>query len=284
MPATRLFATGSLARRIEQAESSLIAGAGAAAAARLGADRVMIAELGGGVAVFAGHGTPFSKVVGLGFVPLDAADLDCIEQEYGRHGADVRVELTTLADPAIALSLSRRGYELTGFENVLAATIGADAAALAAPGISVTQAGPEDSGAWIDVVTTGFLSPDVFDGPASDESFPREELENVFDDMRRVPGLRQYLARRDGTLAGGATMRIAGSVAQLCGAATLMEHRRHGVQTALLNARIADAGAAGCDLAVVTTQPGSRSQENVERFGFSLMYSRAVLIKRATGH
>jgi GNAT superfamily N-acetyltransferase len=276
-----MFATASLARRIEQAESTLVAGGGAAAAARLGADRVMIAELGGGVAVFAGNGTPFSKVVGLGFAPLGADDLDRVEQEYRRHGADVRVELTTLADPAIGLQLSRRGYELAGFENVLATPIDVDSAAPLAAGISITQAGPEDIREWMNVVITGFLSPDVFDGPVTEESFPREELETVFDDMRRLPGFRQYLARRNGALAGGAAMRIAGGVAQLCGAATLVEHRHRGVQTALLHARLTDGRAAGCDLAVVTTQPGSRSQENIERFGFSLLYSRAVLIKRA---
>ena len=34
----------------------------------------------------------------------------------------------------------------------------------------------------------------------------------------------------------------------------------------------------GCDLAVVTTQPGSKSQENVQRRGFELLYTRAVLV------
>jgi hypothetical protein len=63
--------------------------------------------------------------------------------------------------------------------------------------------------------------------------------------------------------------------------ATLDEiaHRRRGIQTALLSARLADAAAAGCDIAVVTTQPGSKSQQNVQRQGFDLLYTRAVLIK-----
>ena len=43
--------------------------------------------------------------------------------------------------------------------------------------------------------------------------------------------------------------------------------------------RLADAQAAGCDLAVVTTAPGSRSQDNVMRRGFKLLYTRAVLVK-----
>jgi hypothetical protein len=35
----------------------------------------------------------------------------------------------------------------------------------------------------------------------------------------------------------------------------------------------------GCDVAVVTTAPGSKSAENVQRFGFSILYVRAVLVK-----
>ena len=58
------------------------------------------------------------------------------------------------------------------------------------------------------------------------------------------------------------------------------EGRRRGVQTSLLSARLADAGAAGCDIAVVTTQPGSKSQQNVQRQGFDLLYTRAILGKQ----
>jgi len=41
-----------------------------------------------------------------------------------------------------------------------------------------------------------------------------------------------------------------------------------GWQTALLLARLADAVAAGCDMAVIVTQPGSESQQNAQRQGF----------------
>jgi hypothetical protein len=51
------------------------------------------------------------------------------------------------------------------------------------------------------------------------------------------------------------------------------------MQKALLGRRLADAQKAGCDLAVVTTAPGSRSQDNVMRRGFELLYTRAVLVK-----
>ena len=59
----------------------------------------------------------------------------------------------------------------------------------------------------------------------------------------------------------------------MAGAATAPAHRRRGIQSALLSARLIDAAAAGCDVAVVTVQPGSRSQQNVQRQGFHLLYS-----------
>jgi len=65
----------------------------------------------------------------------------------------------------------------------------------------------------------------------------------------------------------------------MCGAATLPAYRRRGVQSALLASRLALARELGCDLAVVTTQPGSKSQGNVQRLGFELAYSRAILVR-----
>jgi len=47
----------------------------------------------------------------------------------------------------------------------------------------------------------------------------------------------------------------------------------------LLVPRLADAAAADCELAVVTTQPGWKSQQNAQRRGFDLLYTRAILVK-----
>jgi len=74
-----------------------------------------------------------------------------------------------------------------------------------------------------------------------------------------------------------ASFRAAGGIALLCGAGTLPAHRRRGVQAAMLLRRLSAAAQAGCDLAVVTTLPGSKSQQNVQRLGFELLYSRAIL-------
>jgi hypothetical protein len=73
-------------------------------------------------------------------------------------------------------------------------------------------------------------------------------------------------------------MRIDGAIALMTGAATLAEHRRRGVQGALLERRICDAATLGAQIAVVTTSGGTRSQANAMRNGFSLLYSRAILV------
>jgi GNAT superfamily N-acetyltransferase len=92
------------------------------------------------------------------------------------------------------------------------------------------------------------------------------------------PAKSSHARSLPGVIAGGASFHIAEGIAQFSGAATAPAHRRRGIQTALLSARLADAAAAGCDIAVVTTQPGSKSQQNAQRRGFDLLYTRAVLV------
>jgi len=63
-------------------------------------------------------------------------------------------------------------------------------------------------------------------------------------------------------------------LALICGDGTLPSYRHRGVQTLLLQARLADAAASGCKLAAICTQPGSGSQRNAERQGFRIAYTR----------
>jgi len=129
-------------------------------------------------------------------------------------------------------------------------------------------------------VVSGFASPDG-QGVPSEESYPRDLVERVVGDMASAEGFSRTLARLDGVPAGGASLRLSEGIAHLCGAATLPAHRRRGVQSALLAARLEMAAGAGCDTAVVITQPGSKSQENVQRQGFHLLYARAILVRES---
>jgi hypothetical protein len=88
------------------------------------------------------------------------------------------------------------------------------------------------------------------------------------------PNMECYLARIENAVAGAATLAIRDGVAGLFGASTLPAFRNRGVQTALLGTRLARAAEAKCDLAACLAQPGSTSQRNVMRKGFSVLYTR----------
>lgn len=282
-----LTASKTMAARIERAECQTVLAYGAQL--RAGGADVLMHEIGGATAVFAGDGQPINKLAGLGFTaPLDESSLQQLESAYDARSAELRVELATLADPAVGVMLTRRGYELAGFENVLGLALSGDIVdgvqlaqeADAARGTTIARATPEQTRTWLETVAEGFGHPDTFDGPPPTESFTFETLLDVLDVSVRVPGTALYLAQRDGAIAGGGSIRILEGLAQLSGASTLPPHRRKGVQSALLRARLLDAARQGADLAIVTTEPASKSQQNVQRMGFELLYSRAVLIRR----
>ena len=272
-----LFCDIALARRIERAETALIADTSRATQDRTGVDGFLI-PIAGGMASFAEPDSPFNKVVGLGFdgVP-SAAELDVIEKAFADRGAPTQVELAHLAESAIGELLSDRGYRLESFENVLGLALDGDQERVTPPGIEVRRSTADELDAWIAVVADASTYQDTQGLPWHDE-FPREAIENAERDFAAAGGIR-YAAFRDGVLAGGADFRITEGIAQLAGAATAPAHRRHGVQSALVAARLADARAAGCDIAVIVTQPGSKSQQNAQRRGFDLLYTRATLVK-----
>jgi hypothetical protein len=274
-----LFCDTALAERIERAEAQLIAGTSQAARARRADGAGFVIPVAGGVASFAEQDSPFNKVAGLGFAGAPEADaLDEVEQAFAACGSAVQVELASLGDPAIGVLLTGRGYRLVSFENVLGRAVTGEPERVTPPGVEVRRCGEEEFDAWIGVVVDAFGHPDA-EGVPQHEQFPREAIERAERDLVAAGGVTCYLALCDGVIAGGATMRTAEGLVQF-GAATAPAYRRRGVQTALLAARLADAAAAGSDIAVVATQPGSKSQQNVQRRGFDLLYTRAVLVKQ----
>jgi hypothetical protein len=285
-----LFADLSLVCRIERAEGRLITDCAAGIRARDPQRGVFVAHVGEGVAAHVGMEAPFNKMIGIGLGgPLGQADLAAlatVETEFATRRTPLQAELSSLADGSVARLLSERGYTLVGFENVLGlrldeAVASRLAGAQAPQGLEISAPGETDGNAWLDTVVTGFAHPDAVPGGESHESYPREAIEQAMTDMAQAPGCLRYLARfhDEGAIAGGGAMRVCEGVAQLCGSATLPALRRRGVQTALLARRLLDARSSGCDIAVITTQPGSKSQHNAQRHGFTLLYCRAILVR-----
>ncbi len=276
-----ILADISLARRIDVFEAHGSKAIGEAALRRNPDARPFVKALGPGIAVFAGPDSPANKVIGVGFDDhLDDPMLDEMESLYFERRSVVQAEVATLASPAVHARFTTRGYILQGFENVLGRTIDeSDLPAGGPPGMTIELPTPEALHEWMDVVITGFEHPDATGAGSGIPLPPRQAIENAFALSAEMPGFRSYLVRIGAAPAGGGCIRISEGIAQLCGAATLPAFRRRGIQTALLSRRLQDARDAGCDLAVMTAQPGSKSHFNAQREGFSLLYARAVLVK-----
>jgi len=93
--------------------------------------------------------------------------------------------------------------------------------------------------------------------------------------MASIPAVSGWLAR----VAGGGALVIHDGLALICGDGTLPALGSRGIPTALLRVRLAQPRKAGCDLAVICTQPGSRSQRNAKRQGFQVVYARTMMVK-----
>jgi len=268
-----LHATLELARRIDRAEidfCALAAGAGHT-------DGVASLEVAGGRALCSFTGSPLNKVLGLGLgVAVDDADLDAIEEFYDERGIPVQIELCPLAVPGLAARLTKRGYQLQAFENQLARALD-DLAPLPEPHLRVTSVTPDLDDLWLRIAASGFAIPDGSGAPAGPP--PADLLDNITNVMRGFihPDFERLLVWIDGEPAGAANAYVIDGVLGIAGTATLPAFRRRGIQRAVIVQALRHA-AGRADLVMATTEPGSISQRNFERFGFQVVYTRAIFV------
>jgi len=260
-----------LARRIELAEA-LAAVEGAETYTRLRPGSfAAVEEIAGGFAVYCGATSPITQAVGLGLDgPVSEEEFDRLEEFYRSRSEPVRVETCPLADPSLIEHFGKRNYRVTEFTNVMARPID-KGEKWPAPslGVTIEKCGPELIELWTMTVSQGFA-----------EHFAvTQELLDVMHMFALGSGSECYLARVGGKVAGGATLSVRSRVAGLFGASTLPAFRNRGVQTALLHARLARAGTAGCDVAVSLARPGSVSQRNIVRQDFRVLYTRVKFEK-----
>lgn len=126
-------------------------------------------------------------------------------------------------------------------------------------------------------------SPDVFDSYAeihclgAGMSLPdKQHFANNNIGLLNRPGWKLFLGYWDNVPAGVAAMHISGDIASCALAATLPDYRNRGIQTALLHRRMHEGYLAGCRLMAAQAGFGSSSQNNMERAGFQLAWTRAV--------
>jgi Acetyltransferase (GNAT) family len=223
----------------------------------IGAKSIAIA---GGVVAFAGIHSPFSKAYGVGVsAPTDDGDVARITEFYESRNATARVFVTPLADPALGRALAAAGFAPVEYDNILIAA-DPDAHALRDEHISVAS----DLEAWIRASVAGFA-----------ERWNVAHDDTVARVVASSPGAIVLEAREDGAIVATAGLSTRGDCAALVAASTLPEHRYRGWQIALIRDRIARARDAGARIVYAAAAPGSISERNVHRCGFTTIYTRA---------
>jgi GNAT superfamily N-acetyltransferase len=259
-----------LARRIELAEAHAAVNCAKAAEQLAPGPGAAIEPIAGGFAIYCGAGSPVTQAVGLGLdVAVSEEDFHSLQEFYRSRNEAVRVETCPLADASLIRHFGEHHYRVTEFTNVMALPLNGSGPSIRAaeerpPGVTIQRIGKEEVDLWTFTVSQGFS-----------EHFPvTQEMLGIMRMFALASNVECYLARVDGAVAGGATLALREGVAGLFGASTLPAFRNRGVQTALLRARLARAAAENCDLAVCLAQPGSTSQRNILRHGFSALYTR----------
>lgn len=268
-----------LVTRLEEAESELtrqyveayaLVFPGASAATR---------EVAGGRVSFAGTDSPLSsaEAVGLGGA-LRPRDLDAIEEFLGKRGAPSTLDLCPFTDDSVFRLAGQRRYRIAHVLSVFASSLlsgGREDYGPAGVGRDVDvrpiSKGAAEAEDWCRTVGRGFASMESGDPPYMD----------IYRGIFHATGTTGYLAYLNGELAGAGALKIIGNVAYLSTASTLPRSRRKGVQMALMIARLREARRRGCELAAVVTSPGSDSERNVLRAGFSASYPRIRLVRNA---
>ncbi len=257
-----------LARRLEMAETILPDCY--EALRRYGpSDPIALLKVAGGYAFCCGPDYPVNQIVGMGlYDEVTTADLDQLEDFFRSRGVPCSVVLSPLAHASLRALLGERGYSIAEFNTVLIRRIQPEEAFSPPPGIAIERVSDDTVGPWMGAIARGFEQDIVV-------------AESVFGGFAVLPGALPFLARIEDKVVGGCGGRVIpeARIAAFFGTATLPEYRGRGVQSALIAKRLQEAALAGCEYAVVSTNPGSGSQRNMERRGFHVAYTKPVMMR-----
>jgi GNAT superfamily N-acetyltransferase len=232
-------------------------------------DPVALLKVAGGYAFCCGPDYPVNQIVGMGlYDEVTAADLDQLEDFFRSRGVPCSVVLSPLAHASLRAMLGERGYSIAEFNTVLIRRIQPDEPFSPPPGMVIERVTDDTIDPWMRAVAKGFEQDIVV-------------AESVFGGFAVLPGALPFLARIEDKVVGGCGGRVIpeARIAAFFGTATLPEYRGRGVQSALIAKRLHEAALAGCEYAVVSTNPGSGSQRNMERRGFHVAYTKAVMMR-----
>jgi GNAT superfamily N-acetyltransferase len=231
--------------------------------------------VGGGFMCYTAPGSWSNYAVGLGFDgPVTDEDLERLLDFYRSRDCAAVIEVAPYTDPTLLRGLQARGFTLREFENVLGRPLDGEAAPhphSTPAGLTVEvvdEANPQELEEWVSVSTLGFRP--------MDEPFA-PHFHDITLRLAQHPRTTCHVARIEGEVVGGCAVEVFEDFGALFGTSVHPDHRRRGVQLALMLERLAFLERAGARFATIGSAPGIPTERNAARIGFRPMYTKAVL-------
>lgn len=226
-----------------------------------------VLNVGSGVACFLGNESFLSQVIAWGFnadINIICEQLQLIEDFYMKNNFfNVNIELSPLCGSNIAELLSKKGYKITEFNNISYMKLDNYYTNDEAKNIFIVE--KKNLAIWAERIAIGFGH------PAAASQF------NMYANSKDVIPFCYLI---DDEIAAGGTIAIHGKICDLGVTSTMPQYRGKGLQKSLLQARLAYAKTQGVKTALVTTEPGSISDINVQKTGFKTAYTRIKFSKQ----
>lgn len=239
-------------------------------------------EVGGGVAGRGAPGSWLNIAVAIGLKgPVPRDEVEGMVRWYEEKGIEPRLEVCPYVDPQFLKDLEELGFRVRTFETMFYRQIGRDEVVetvhLAPDGLTVSTLDLTDAAAVREgsiVALSGFLP--------EGETITEEDID-VFKRGINHPRTVTLVARADGKMVGIGACEIDGDVCALFGMSTLPDYRRRGIQQALIAARLNLAASRGARIATIGSRPGVPTERNVMRMGFTVAYTKVVLVRPGDG-
>ena len=217
-----------------------------------------------------------NRVVGLGvFAPADSATIDLFLSRSRAERCPCLVSVAPFAQPSdLAAALVAHRMRATDLWQVQHGLIQPLSTLATPPGYRIERVTLASAAPWAETILSGWQFP------------PRAAvgLLAMMIGIVQQPGWHCYAAIHDlsGAMVGGATMYLADGVAGLYFDTARSEHRRHGIQQALVRARLAEAQRQGCTRVFAPTPVGGSAAHNMTRCGLDQAYERPNYLIQAS--
>jgi len=209
----------------------------------------------------------FNSVKGLSDKDIDF--LGDIIQFYKDRNRTFQIDLNPVnCSPKLFESLTKHGLYQSGFHSVLYGLPKQEAPTLPSNIEIVEITSKENFDAYAEIHCLG----------AGMSLSDKHHFINNNIGLLNRPGWKLFLAYLSGIPAGVGVMHISNNIASCTLAATIPEYRNNGLQSALLHRRMYEAFKAGCQLVAAQASFGSTSQNNMERAGFQIAWTRSVWV------